>query len=304
MSNAVTNPSNFDKIHDEIHECYKPISIVTEDKVTLDAFKIINPEQKDKPPHEQKWLICFNPNSECYESNLEEYRIIAEKAGANLIAFNYRGVANSTGYPRGEQDLINDGMGVVEYLKKHEGVTSNSNILAYGRSQGGAIAVQTAKRSAGMHLCIDRSYDNYANAAKYLVGSLLGKTIGNIASKIISSFGNLFDSHAAFKEVTGHKFIIDHADDGVICPGARLGEAILKEWAEENADTTPIVITLNYQKAGAAKSDKGYMAHNYVWRSKHGNPEMIIDSDPAGQMFVDQLRKAFEVGQRNIPKPS
>ena len=178
-------------------------------------------------------MICFVGNNDCYENHLQEYEYISKRTGVNILAINYRGVGDSKdkvtiGNHLIGDDIIADGMAAAKHLLGQN--IPPENIMAYGHSQGGAVAAQVSALCPGIHVCIDRSFTNYIDAT---IG-MLGRIIGNIAAAIFPSWWK-FDSMKALKTMKGHKVILDHEKDAIIGPMARIGKRaneVFKEYRE------------------------------------------------------------------------
>lgn len=179
------------------------------------------------PPERQKWIVYYNKNEATVEEETQFLAHTAKIVGANVISCDYRGVGKSTGFPHDEQDLIDDGDAVVQYLRD-QGVPPE-NILVYGTSLGGAIATHVAERRAAkgekMSLCSDRSFSKLSMAIKTIF-KVIDKTFGRlatfarqVAAYVTEAYGWKLDSASKLPTLLekGVKVtIMHHAGDHII----------------------------------------------------------------------------------------
>lgn len=86
-------------------------------------------------------LFCHGNGSNI--SNLEFFIEICQELGLNALFFDYRGYGKSEGNITAEEDLYRDVMAAYRYLIGEKGLNP-SQIVAWGRSIGGAAAVELA----------------------------------------------------------------------------------------------------------------------------------------------------------------
>jgi esterase/lipase len=157
------------------------IAIPVEDTVTLSGI-VFRPKRIFEKPADQKWIVYFHQNAASWEDKKNTLDELARNTGANVLSCNYRGVGKSTGFPKDESDLLNDGKATIEYLLK-QGIKPE-NIVVYGASLGGAIATHVAadcmEKKQGVALCTDRSFKSLPHVIKELV-PILGRPIAALA---------------------------------------------------------------------------------------------------------------------------
>lgn len=83
--------------------------------------------------------------------SLKKYRYLTEQVGMDVIAMDYRGFADSTGYPT-EVELYNDALAVFEWMQGHLQVDAK-NIVVYGHSLGTSIASQLTSKLCELKTC-------------------------------------------------------------------------------------------------------------------------------------------------------
>lgn len=115
---------------------------------------------------------------------LDFHETYANALGANLLAFNYRGVGGSTGIPTSARNLGEDGEIVVKYLFEQYH-PAPSQVLLHGWSLGGGVAAHVG--SSLLHsgpVISDRSFSSLSNVAASWVdkrtefGSMIGGALG------------------------------------------------------------------------------------------------------------------------------
>ncbi len=104
----------------------------------IDAV-IITPNKKfsNDKPGAGLYIICFRGKREYYESKFREMAIIAKETGSSVVGFNPKGFQSSTGSTKILDDIIEDGIKIVEYLLA-KGIDA-ANIIFYGNSLGAAV---------------------------------------------------------------------------------------------------------------------------------------------------------------------
>lgn len=108
------------------------------DQHTLNGFEFYPPKPSDK------WIVVFNGMGSRYETHLEALDALSKDVGANVLAFNYRGVGDSSGKPAALKDWVEDGQYMLEYLKQKK--IPPENIALYGHSLGGGVASDVYKK--------------------------------------------------------------------------------------------------------------------------------------------------------------
>ena len=129
------------------HAYAQNVRIRTRDGLELDGCEIHYNSLEQIPREEQRWVICFNPNSHVYEVSeiLEAMIYECQNLGINRLLVNYRGTGDSDPVnPNCFDDLVIDGISAVEYLL-NSGVDRNK-LFVEGLSKGGAVALHVAER--------------------------------------------------------------------------------------------------------------------------------------------------------------
>jgi len=182
---------------------FEEISFKTSDEIILNGWFIPDKEAKDT-------VLFFHGNGGNISHRLEKIAIL-HNLGLNVFIFDYRGYGKSQGSPS-EKGLYRDGEAAYGYLIKQCGIPPN-NIILYGESLGGAVAIDLAKD----------------NKVKALITEDLFSSIKEMVKIIYPFFPHFilqsrFDSISKIKDIEVPKLIIHSVDDEIIpfCLGEKL----------------------------------------------------------------------------------
>jgi hypothetical protein len=107
------------------------------------------------------YMVKFNGNGVLLCLEDEAHQDLATELGVSIVGFNYRGVGNSKKIPTKYQDLVVDGISVVEYVMRKLQIPAEQIIL-HGHSLGGSVATKVASYFARnkqyLGLINDRSF--------------------------------------------------------------------------------------------------------------------------------------------------
>ena len=182
-------------------------NIRTNDGAKLDTVEFIHESQNSKNISEQKYIINYVGNGMCYEHAKEDMLNDVNKLNCNVIGFNFRGVASSTGKATSKDDLLTDSIAQVQRLLD-KGVTPN-NIVLQGHSLGASIATLTAahfhQQGVDINVFNGRSFSTLTNV---VIGQVR-KNIGAVFSFILMPFIKLallitnweIDAASAYKSI-------------------------------------------------------------------------------------------------------
>ncbi len=160
-------------------------------------------------------VILFHGNAGNIGHRLEKIMIFND-LGLNVFVFDYRGYGKSPGAPS-ESGLYKDAEAAYEYLTKERGIPQDEIIL-YGESIGGAVAVHLAKEKGIRALITEEAFTSI-------------KDMSGLAYPFIPNFifSSRFDSVPKIKAISCPKLII-HAVDDEIVP-FRMGKRLFDEAA-------------------------------------------------------------------------
>lgn len=135
---------------------FEEVTIPTADGLNLAAWFV---------PHEraQATVIFFHGNA----GNIGDRVLSIEwlhRMGLNVLIFDYRGFGESDGSPN-EQGLYKDAQAVWRYLTESRGVPGDQIIL-FGRSLGGAVAIELATRVSPAALIVESSFTRLVDVGR------------------------------------------------------------------------------------------------------------------------------------------
>eukprot|EP00598_Pedospumella_elongata_P004843 CAMPEP_0184981278 /NCGR_PEP_ID=MMETSP1098-20130426/11070_1 /TAXON_ID=89044 /ORGANISM="Spumella elongata, Strain CCAP 955/1" /LENGTH=340 /DNA_ID=CAMNT_0027504827 /DNA_START=212 /DNA_END=1234 /DNA_ORIENTATION=+ len=129
------NPSTGLQDHIEFEEQF----VKTEDGFNLHTWLLLQPNSENTPT-----LIYFHGNAGNMGFLLKNAALMFAIAKINILLMDYRGYGRSDGIPS-ESGINLDADAVLKYCVKHPRL-SNSKMLLFGRSLGGAVAISLAQR--------------------------------------------------------------------------------------------------------------------------------------------------------------
>jgi len=163
---------------DEVGLPFEDVFIKTEDAVALHGWFV-----KSSPPS-NKVLIFLHGNAGNISGRLEKMKLF-HQMGLSVLIIDYRGYGKSEGRPT-EEGVYKDALAAYDYVMQREDIRQK-NIVVYGASLGGAVAIDLASKRKVSHLIVDSSFTNAGDMAKRIfpfVPSILIKTRLDSLSKI------------------------------------------------------------------------------------------------------------------------
>ena len=101
-------------------------------------------------------FLWFHGNAGNISHRLGNLKVMHDELAVNIFIFDYRGYGQSQGTPS-EQGTYLDAMAALDFLKSREGISTN-RIVYYGRSLGGALAVELARQEPPYGLVLESSF--------------------------------------------------------------------------------------------------------------------------------------------------
>lgn len=124
--------------------------------------------------------------------------------GYNLFIFDYKGYGRSNGIPS-EEGLYSDALGAYDYLMERG--FENKDIILFGRSLGGAVAIFLASLIEGFRgIIIDSTFQSVRDLSRDILGYHLPKFL----------VSNRFESIKRINEIKIPKLIIHSENDDLI----------------------------------------------------------------------------------------
>jgi fermentation-respiration switch protein FrsA (DUF1100 family) len=131
-----------------------------------------------------------------------DLRLLTERLHVTVFAFDYRGYGRSEGTPS-EQGVLADARAARRWLAEREGV-AEQDIVLYGRSLGGGVAVDLAAKDSARALILESTFTSLpavANDALPLWPGVIMLNRYNSLAKIGDYHGPLLMSHGDADEV-------------------------------------------------------------------------------------------------------
>jgi uncharacterized protein len=116
-------------------------------------------------PQSSRVLVWFHGNAENIGMGMERLEALAQ-LGVNVLAVDYRGYGKSQGSPS-EAGVYRDGEAAYRYLVETRGFDPK-NLIIYGHSLGGAVAVEIAARHACAGLIVESSFTSLSEMARHI----------------------------------------------------------------------------------------------------------------------------------------
>ncbi len=174
----------------------KTFWLVTADGVRINAFYRAHPAS-------QQVLLWFHGNAENIGSGLDQQRALA-RTGVNILAVDYRGYGKSAGRPD-EAGVYRDADAAYDYLIEQRHFRPR-DIVIYGVSLGGAVAVNLAARRPCGGLIVQSSF----TCARAMARRMFALPLIEYVVK------SRFDSLSRIREVRAPVLIVHGTRDEVV----------------------------------------------------------------------------------------
>ncbi len=112
-------------------------------------------------------LLWFHGNAGNIANRLEHLFLSHVVLGVNIFIFDYRGYGLSEG-AASESGTYLDGEAAVAYLRDRRGVDTEEQLVLYGHSLGGAVAVEVSRRNPSRALILESTFTSVKDMAKSL----------------------------------------------------------------------------------------------------------------------------------------
>jgi hypothetical protein len=170
--------------------------LTTRDKVRLNAWYLPNPTS-------EKALLWFHGNAENIGQGLEHLMLYSCLA-VNVLAVDYRGYGKSEGSPD-EAGVYHDADAAYDYLIQERHIRPK-NIVVFGHSLGGAVAIDLASRRECGGLIVQSSFTSAKDMARRMFRIPLFEYL----------FKSQFDSLAKIRRVRAPIVIVHGTRDEVV----------------------------------------------------------------------------------------
>lgn len=134
------NPSGYRDPSEQGLTDFETLTIVTSDNIPLHGWLMTQPDDsRDKPT-----IVFFHGNAGNIGFRLPNLRALFHATKANVVVVDYRGYGASGGKPT-EAGLVEDARSTVLYLRGRTDVLDPYQLVVFGRSLGGAVALTVAR---------------------------------------------------------------------------------------------------------------------------------------------------------------
>lgn len=149
---------------------YEDIYFKTEDDVSLNGWYIPAPNAK-------KTVLFFHGNGGNISHRLQSLKIFHDM-GLSVFIIDYRGYGKSQGVT-GEQGTYKDADAAWKYLTETRGI-AEKDIIIFGRSMGGAIAIWLASQHTADLLILESTFTSIADMGQHYYPYLPAKLLTRI----------------------------------------------------------------------------------------------------------------------------
>ncbi|KAF9426980.1 hypothetical protein BGZ94_005704 [Podila epigama] len=122
---------------------YEDLTLVTPDKVKIRAYLIRH--RDDTVARQSPTIFYLHANAGNMGHRLSIADVFHKQFGCNVFMLSYRGYGLSEGSPS-EKGLRTDAQTALDYIKEHP-VISDTKLVAYGQSIGGAVSIDIVARN-------------------------------------------------------------------------------------------------------------------------------------------------------------
>ena len=132
------------------------------------------------PGDSETTLLWLHGNAGNIGGRLDNLRMLHDALGLSVLIFDYRGYGQSGGVPS-EAAMYEDAEAALEFLRSDKGLDPVESIVLFGRSLGGAVAVETAARRSVRGVVLESAFTSIRDMARrthpYLPSSLVMRMI-------------------------------------------------------------------------------------------------------------------------------
>ena len=155
-----------------------------------------------------KTLIFCHGNGEFLGFLGEELAEIRDRWNVNVVAFDFRGYGKTGGLAN-EVDILADSAAVANWMESNDAFRGHQ-LIAFGRSLGGACAVEIATKTKVSGLILDRTFSSIVDVAAgryfFFPIRLLMRNQFRSIDKISNYSGPLLQMHGDVDELIPYRF--------------------------------------------------------------------------------------------------
>jgi uncharacterized protein len=166
------------------------VSFIAEDGVKLHGWYVA-------PPKPRAYILFCHGNGENVAFAADYLQYLRDELNVAVFAFDYRGYGRSEGSPN-EAGVFADGRAAQDWLAQRANLAPGEVVL-WGRSLGGAVAVNLAVENGARGLIVERTFTSLPDVAavhySWAPVRLLMRTRLDALSRIACYRGPLLQSH-------------------------------------------------------------------------------------------------------------
>lgn len=163
-------------------ESWNPQGLVKED-VTIQTADGVKLHGWYCPVENPRTIVLYaHGNGGNLANRAPFYRLLTERLGVSVLAFDYRGYGKSEGEPS-EEGLLADARAARKFLAERAGV-AEQEIILYGQSLGGGVMVDLAAKDGARGLILESTFSSLSAVANHkypLTGTLLQDKYDSVA---------------------------------------------------------------------------------------------------------------------------
>jgi len=187
------------------------ISLTLDDEVTkLSGISLALPQEKNP---ERKTILYFPGNLDYWQKSLPFLAQLQDMCAADLLCYNYRGIAGSNGFPENQEVLINDGVKQVKELIRKG--TPSDRIFLTGRSIGGTLSLMIAAKLVDEGIVVDAGPLMAPRSIMAIIRSSFTVS-ANFFANFVDRMNWGFDGEAALKKLKGRLIYMNNELDPVV----------------------------------------------------------------------------------------
>ena len=147
-------------------------------------------------------LLWFHGNAGNLGNRLEHMLLSHIILGVNIFIFDYRGYGLSEG-AASESGTYIDGEAAVSYLRDERGVDTEEQLILYGHSLGGAVAVEVSRRNPSRGLIVESTFTSVKDMAKSLYPYLPSSIVTSLMQAEYDSLSKIAGARAPVMVIHG-----------------------------------------------------------------------------------------------------
>mmetsp|Transcript_27108 Transcript_27108/g.64006 ORF Transcript_27108/g.64006 Transcript_27108/m.64006 type:complete len:333 (-) Transcript_27108:349-1347(-) len=185
---------------------YEDLEIITKDKKVVHGWLIKRKDSRNVPT-----IIHFHGNACNVSHMLYDALGMFQKVKTNIMLVDYRGYGLSEGSPT-QAGLIMDAEAALDYLLRRRDVVDPTSIFLFGRSLGGAVAIELAARreSAVRAVMVENTFTSIDDLVKHLSPAY--------SKHVIRAMSNKWNSQQVIPSISRPMLFLSGRADEIVPP--------------------------------------------------------------------------------------